>query len=128
VPLPPIVGRVNRVAANRVAGLVADRVAPLAIVVHTGRTSGTTYKTPLMAFPYGDGRWVIALTYGSHTDWLENVLVAGRCDLVRRKRLLHLVQPRVTAIDEMLEAIPAPVRPILKALRVDEVLVLSEEE
>jgi hypothetical protein len=38
---------------------------------------------------------VIALTYGSDTDWLRNVLAAGGCELETRRRHYQVGSPRV---------------------------------
>src|SRR5215204_4698399 len=50
VPLPKQLARFNRVTTNRVAFPVARRVPGFAVVLHTGRRSGCSYRTPVNAF------------------------------------------------------------------------------
>ena len=45
VPLSHAIGRFNRLATNRVTGLVAGRLPGFGIVTHRGRRSGRTYRT-----------------------------------------------------------------------------------
>ena len=89
--------RFNRRVTNRVAGVFAGRAPGFSMLIHTGRRSGKTYRTPILTFRDGDG-YRIALTYGDGADWVRNVLAAGGCDLLTRGRLLHLTDPRVIAI------------------------------
>jgi deazaflavin-dependent oxidoreductase (nitroreductase family) len=49
--------------------------APASVIRHTGRVSGRVYDTPVQAVVTDDG-FVIALPYGSNTDWLRNVLAS----------------------------------------------------
>src|SRR3954447_12033999 len=51
--------------------------SPTSVVEHVGRKSGRRYETPVVAARSDDG-FVIALPYGLNTDWLKNVLTAGR--------------------------------------------------
>ena len=61
VPLPQRLARFNRVVTNRVAFPAARRVPGFGVVLHTGRRSGRSYRTPVNAFRTRDG-YVIALT------------------------------------------------------------------
>ena len=98
-------------------------VPPGAVVVHRGRRSGREYRTPVMAFPEGDGV-LIALTYGRRVDWLANVLAAGECRVVRGGRDVEAVDPIVLTGSAALASVPGWVRPALRALDVTEVLRL----
>lgn len=73
---------------------MAGKLPGFAIVVHTGRRSGRTYRTPVNAFRRGNG-YIIALTYGSDSDWVKNVLAAGTCELTTRHRRVRLAHPRI---------------------------------
>jgi deazaflavin-dependent oxidoreductase (nitroreductase family) len=102
--------------------------AGLGVVIHRGRTSGRIFQTPLWAFRRGGG-FVIALTYGSHSDWVRNVEAAGGCELRAGGRRYVVVNPRVYR-DEAASDMPAPIRFVLRRvlkapefLRVD---VISE--
>ena len=80
MPLPRGVARFNRRATNRVTRRIAGWIPGFAIVLHTGRRSGRTYRTPVNAFRGGDG-YRIALTYGADSDWVRNVMDAGGCEI-----------------------------------------------
>jgi deazaflavin-dependent oxidoreductase (nitroreductase family) len=64
------------------------------VLIHTGRSSGRTYRTPLDAHPLRDGYLLIPL-YGPRTDWLKNVLVAGAARLWIGGKQLELESPRM---------------------------------
>ena len=121
--VPKRVARFNRVATNRVVRPIAGRTPGLAIVRHRGRRSGRIYRTPVNAFARGDG-YVIALVYGTDSDWVRNVIAAAGCELEVRGRQLRLTHPRVVR-DEARKDIPSVVRPALRLLRVDNFLYLT---
>lgn len=124
MPFPDWLARLNRRVINPVLGLLADRLPPLAVVVHRGRTSDREYRTPVLAFRDGDG-FVIALTYGPDRDWVKNVRAAGGCTLIRagRKFLLH----RLEIVDEGegLPPMPGWIRPVVRRLGVKAFLRLQ---
>jgi deazaflavin-dependent oxidoreductase (nitroreductase family) len=97
-------------------------VPGFAIVVHAGRRSGRSYRTPVNLYRDGDG-YVIALMYGADSQWVRNVLAAGGCEVETRGRLIRLVQPEIVH-DPQRRCVPAPVRPILRALRVSDFMRL----
>ena len=65
--LPRAFARFNRRVANPVVRLVAGRLPPLAVVTHTGRRSGRSYRTPVMAFAKDDDLVLPWCTGGSRT-------------------------------------------------------------
>jgi len=69
-----------------------------AVVEHVGRTSGRPYETPVVATKIEDG-YVIALPYGPNTDWLKNVLAAGRVTLRHGGAVHELQSPEVVGLD-----------------------------
>ncbi|WP_024804804.1 nitroreductase family deazaflavin-dependent oxidoreductase [Nocardia sp. BMG51109] len=76
MPFPRALAKFNRRVTNRVANPVAGRVPGMGIIVHTGRSSGRVYRTPITLFSQ-DGVYRVALTYGRDVDWLKNILAAG---------------------------------------------------
>jgi len=60
--------------------LAGHAQSPYALLHHVGRRSGHAYATPVMAEQSADS-FVIALLYGTGSDWYRNVLAAGRCTL-----------------------------------------------
>jgi deazaflavin-dependent oxidoreductase (nitroreductase family) len=74
------------------------------VVTHVGRRSGTTYQTPLDAFPTTTG-FVLVARYGPESDWVRNVLAAGEATL-RVDGTEHLLDsPRLVGLDEALDAL-----------------------
>lgn len=81
------------------------------VLTHVGRSSGTSYRTPLDAHAV-DGGYVFVLVYGSRSDWVRNTLAAGHARLTVEGRELALTAPRVIGADEAWEAIgEGPKRP-----------------
>jgi deazaflavin-dependent oxidoreductase (nitroreductase family) len=104
-------------ASNRVLGPLARVLPGFGVVVHRGRRSGREYRTPVGVFRTPDG-YAIALIYGLG-DWARNVLAAGGCDLVIRRRVFRLIDPRLVR-DPRRGPVPAPIRPILAIIGVTE--------
>jgi deazaflavin-dependent oxidoreductase (nitroreductase family) len=121
--IPKRVARVNRVVTNRVAGHIAGRLPGFGIVQHRGRRSGRPYRTPINVFRVSGG-YVAALTYGTDTDWVKNVLAAGGCELEVRRRRVRLTDPRVVH-DETRHDMPLGVRQLLAVLGVTDFLYLA---
>jgi deazaflavin-dependent oxidoreductase (nitroreductase family) len=108
------IGHFNRRVTNRVSGPLAPHLPGFGLVRHTGRRSGRSYETPVNVFRRPDG-FVIALTYGTQADWVQNVVAAGGCELVTRGRRYRLVDPEIVH-DETRQAVSAFVRPILRVV------------
>jgi deazaflavin-dependent oxidoreductase (nitroreductase family) len=68
--------RFNRVVTNRVQGLWAPYVPPWVLVRHIGRRSGREYRTPVFGTVSG-GQVVLAVMYGTESDWVRNILATG---------------------------------------------------
>ena len=123
MPFPRWVARFNLVATNRILGPLANHVPGMGMVLHVGRKTRREYRTPVMVF-WRDNRFVIALTYGTQSQWVQNVIAAGGCEFETEGRTLHLTNP-VIVRDERRSAMPALVRFILGILRVSNFLELS---
>jgi len=121
---PRGLAKFNRHVTNRILGPLALWLPTFGIIVHTGRKSGKTYRTPVNVLRV-DGRCLVALTYGPNSDWVRNVLAAGGCDLVRHDARSHLGEPRIVH-DPQRRMVPAVARPILAALGVEDFLELRE--
>ena len=126
MPAPYWLARFNRRVTNRLTGPFAPHLAGFGVIVHAGRTSGREYRTPINIFRR-DGDYVIALTYGPRSDWVRNVVASGGCTLVTRGRSLRLIEPRLIR-DERHQAIPAPIRPALRLMKIDDFLVLKRAD
>jgi deazaflavin-dependent oxidoreductase (nitroreductase family) len=87
------VARFNKLINNRVQGTYAWLVPPWVVILHRGRRSGRSYRTPVLAFRRGDAL-TVALLYGEESDWLRN-LQAGEGHVIRAGRTFQLSDPRV---------------------------------
>jgi len=112
MPTPRWVARANKVGLNRLTKFIAPWAPGWAVVIHRGRKSGRTFRTPLWAFRRGND-FVIALTYGRQTDWLQNVLAAGGCEIDARRRHYEVGNPTVYS-DENASDMPALIRFMLR--------------
>nr|WP_222854273.1 nitroreductase family deazaflavin-dependent oxidoreductase [Fodinicola acaciae] len=117
------VARFNKRGLNRVTGPLGPWLPGFAVVVHRGRKSGATYRTPVNYFRTSHG-YVFALTYGSEADWVRNVLAAGGCQLHVRSRFIPLTAPRLYE-DPARSDMPLVVRLILGRAKVTEFLELQ---
>jgi deazaflavin-dependent oxidoreductase (nitroreductase family) len=92
--LPGWMPRFNKALINRAQRVWAPYLPPLALLTHHGRRSGNAYRTPVLAFRWGN-RFAVPLPYGSNADWVRNVLAAGDFDIRRAGRHFHLTNPRI---------------------------------
>ena len=116
----------NRLVTNRVTGPIAPWLPGFGVVTHVGRRSGREYRTPVNVVRH-DGRYVIALTYGSGADWVRNVTAEGACGLVTRGRHYRLSDPQIVH-DESRRLVPLPVRLPLRLLSVADFLCFENAE
>jgi hypothetical protein len=68
-------------------------------------------------------RYVFALTYGPRSDWVQDVLAAGRCKIETRQHEVELRDP-VRFTDPTRRLVPIPARWILRLIRVDDFIAL----
>jgi deazaflavin-dependent oxidoreductase (nitroreductase family) len=116
MPMPRWWGQINK----RVFNPRELRKGERPVLTHVGRSSGTAYRTPLDAHAV-DGGYVFVLVYGSGSDWVRNVLAAGRAHLAIDGRELDLTAPRLVDEAEAWQAIPEDKRPP-RILRIGEYL------
>lgn len=123
MPLPRTVAKLNRVGLNRLTRHIAPWAPGFGIVVHRGRKSGKTFRTPVNVF-VRDNAYVFALTYGVQSDWVRNVQAAGGCGLVTRRTTVQLTDPRIEH-SESRNDLPLVVRTILRTTKVHDYLILD---
>jgi deazaflavin-dependent oxidoreductase (nitroreductase family) len=117
MPMPKWWGHVNKKLLNPRA--IAGGKWP--VLIHVGRVSGATYRTPLEANPVAGG-YVFVLVYGARSDWVRNVMAAGGARLRVEGREVALTAPRLVPEDEALRegvARPPRVLRITEFLRMD---------
>jgi deazaflavin-dependent oxidoreductase (nitroreductase family) len=113
----------NLAVTNRITSRFATRLPGFGILTHVGRKSGTVYRTPVNVFRVPDG-FLIALTYGPDSEWVRNVVAAGRCQLETRRVRYQLSAPTVVH-DPSRRRFPPPVRVILRVIGADDFMHLS---
>ena len=123
MPVPRSVARFNRRFWNPLFLRVAGRLPWFAIISHVGRKSGRAYRTPVNAFRT-EGGYIIALTYGPESDWVQNVLAAGSCALLTRGWWVYLSDPRIET-DRGKRWAPLPVRLVLGLVGASQYMRLS---
>lgn len=95
------------------ARMAGSRYWYTALLRHTGRRSGKSYATPLMAMRASDG-FLIALPYGTNVDWLRNVQAAGRAPLQLRSRVYEVADPVIVDPATALPQLSAAMRNIMR--------------
>jgi deazaflavin-dependent oxidoreductase (nitroreductase family) len=111
MPVGRKIARFNKVVTNRTFGLLGPWMPGFGVVIHKGRKSGRTYRTPVNLFRRGQG-YLFALTFGSDADWVKNVLAAGSFEVITQRRTYRLVDPKLF-VDELRSQVPFIVRLIL---------------
>jgi deazaflavin-dependent oxidoreductase (nitroreductase family) len=124
MPMPRFVARINRVFSNRIMAPLAYVSPPFALVLHEGRRSGRTYRTPVWAFRRNGG-YVIALTYEGPSDWVRNVIVAGGCRLRTPSGEREMIGARIVEGADGLALMPRRLRSTLLVMGVTEFLILE---
>jgi hypothetical protein len=114
------VRRFNRAVTNpRVLRSAGSPGASASVIQHVGRTTGRSYETPVGPFPTSEG-FVIALPYGSETDWARNVLSSGTATLVHEGDTIRVDRPEVIPTTEIVDDLPASEQRTLRVFAVDE--------
>lgn len=105
-PLLTGVRKLNRALTNRGALRSAGTASSgTAVVVHRGRRSGRTYRTPVHLDRVGDS-FVIALAYGPGTEWVRNVLANGGAVVEMGGAAFITTCPAVLPSAEVLDTLP----------------------
>jgi len=103
---------------------LAGFLGPFSIVRHRGRRTGRDYATPVLAFGTEDGL-VVGVVYGTTSDWVNNVLAAGRAKVKRHGESHDYEQPRLVSRDEGLRLVPTVVRGPFRLVGVHDFLRLT---
>jgi deazaflavin-dependent oxidoreductase (nitroreductase family) len=120
MPVPMWVAQVNKRVFNRRE--LRKGVRP--VLTHVGRSSGTTYRTPLDAHPV-EGGYIFIVMYGSASDWVQNVLAAGSATLKVDSDELELVSPRLVSKADAWQLLPSATKAPANFLRVTEYLQMD---
>jgi deazaflavin-dependent oxidoreductase (nitroreductase family) len=106
--------------ANRIFLTISGRwLRAYSIVRHVGRTSGREYQNPVSAYPLGDG-FVIPVLYGTQSQWVRNVMAAGRFTLRTKGRDYLLERPEIIPPAQALAAYPTLLRRLMRAQEIQD--------
>jgi deazaflavin-dependent oxidoreductase (nitroreductase family) len=111
---PRWVAAFNLKVTNRLTAPFATWLPGFGVITHIGRKSARPYCTPVNVFPTPKG-FLIALTYGPNSQWVQNVLAAGTAELETRHKKYRLTNPRVVH-DPTRQRFPLIVRIVLRII------------
>lgn len=126
-PLHSAIRRFNRDVTNPRQLQRAGQPGSWASVVHhVGRTTGTPYRTPVVALPT-ESDFLFALPYGPTTDWVRNVLAAGSATLDHDGHTTQLTRPRLVSADDVDHVLPRTQQQLHRIYGVQDFLVADPE-
>lgn len=118
------VRRINRAFVNpRMLKSAGTPGAYASVIHHVGRTTGRGYETPVAAEPTDDG-FVIALPYGTTSNWVKNVIASGSATIVDEGVTHRVDRPEIVPLATMIDHFPVKDRRGLARFRVDQCMRL----
>ena len=97
------------------------------VIRHVGRRSGAACETPVGPF-VTDAGFVIAIAYGTSSDWVKNVLAAGSATLVTDGRTYKVDQPEIVPIADVMDVVPEKERRNLRLVRAQQAMRVRRTE
>jgi deazaflavin-dependent oxidoreductase (nitroreductase family) len=97
------------------------------VIRHRGRASGRPYETPVGVVAADDG-YLIALVYGSRTNWLQNVLASGSATIVHEGQTCEVDQPELIPMRAVAARFAGGDQQGFRLLRVDQALRVRRVE
>jgi deazaflavin-dependent oxidoreductase (nitroreductase family) len=91
---PRWVAAFNLKVTNRLTAPFTAWLPGFGVITHIGRKSARPYRTPVNVFRVPEG-FLIALTYGPNSQWVQNVMAAGTAELETRRTKYRLSAPAV---------------------------------
>ncbi len=91
------------------------------VIRHRGRTSGRSYETPVGVVATDDG-FLIAIMYGSRTNWLQNVLASGSATIVHEGHTYEVDQPALIPMEAVATRFTSSDQQGFRVLHVDQAL------
>jgi hypothetical protein len=98
-----------------------------AVIRHRGRVSGRSLETPVGVVAADDG-FVIALVYGSRTNWVQNVLASGSATIVHEGNTYEVDQPEIIPMQAVAARFTASDQQGFRLLAVDQALRVRRVE
>jgi deazaflavin-dependent oxidoreductase (nitroreductase family) len=125
LPLRDALRRVNKHVLNPAMLHLAGRKHWYASVIrHTGRTSGNSYATPVVAEKI-DGGYIIPLPYGTRVDWLSNVMAAGRATITSGGQTHEVVDPDIVDLTQVASRLSPRRRRAFERFGIDKAVTLK---
>jgi deazaflavin-dependent oxidoreductase (nitroreductase family) len=97
------------------------------VIRHRGRVSGRPYETPVGVVATAEG-FLIALPYGSGTNWLQNVLASGSATVVHEGRTYRVERPEIVPMQVARIHFTAADRRSFRWFGTDQALLVREVE
>ena len=98
-----------------------SRGASTSVVRHVGRKSGRAYATPVDAVATDDG-FLVALPYGTQSNWVRNVLASGTATIVDGGHAYPVDRPELIALETVATRFPPSDQRSLRLFRVEQCL------
>lgn len=102
MPMPNFVRYVNKYVFNRWELARGSRP----VLVHVGRVSKETYRTPLEPRKTESGYTFILMYGADSSDWVKNVLAAGSATLIDDGVEHELINPEICVGEKAWEQLP----------------------
>ncbi len=123
MPLPRLLAKINK----RVFNPRQARNDKWVVVIHEGRKSGRVYETPVARLRDGNS-YLFVLMYGTESDWVRNVLAAGKAELRDGSKTHTVTNPRLVPEEEFWSRVPSGVKPPPGFMNVHDFLELEIAE
>lgn len=104
---------------------LARKRPPLAVLHHTGRTSGRAYETPVQAYRTETG-FLVGMAYDADANWALNILASGTGEMTRGRRRYVLSHPRRRGVEARAD-LPAPAAVMMRVLGVRDFMEFDAE-
>ncbi|MEP7022031.1 MAG: nitroreductase family deazaflavin-dependent oxidoreductase [Pseudonocardiales bacterium] len=97
--------------------------ASVSVVRHIGRSSGRKFDTPIQPVITTEG-FLVALPYGSNSDWVRNVLARGNATILHEGNAYRVDHPEVVSLDQVEDQFSTKERRTHRLFGVTECLML----
>jgi deazaflavin-dependent oxidoreductase (nitroreductase family) len=125
MPLPRWFARFQRRFMHPFVRRISAVAPGYGLLLHTGRKSGRTFRTPLNVFTGPPGGFAIVLAYGHEVDWLRNLRAAGGAEVIKSRKRYVLSNPRIVSGPEARAQLPFYGRLASVATRSPDVLLVD---
>jgi deazaflavin-dependent oxidoreductase (nitroreductase family) len=102
----------------------AGRIPGHALIEHTGRRSGRTYRTPVLCVQRPGG-FAFLVGYGLGSDWVRNLLAADGGTVVHRGRRYAVRDVRLVPAPAGRDLLPPLLRTVTKLVHEGNVLTVT---